>query len=110
MTWERIPKQNSAGRPSNPNPQLRAVRAKGRSARFQLNSAALLILSEHIVFLRNGESLAVRGACENDLPYTIRKITKARCVGATGLATVGQVFELVRDGDLFLLNPLKESK
>ena len=107
--WEPIPKMKTC-QPFTFEPRLRACRANSSqtSVRLVANNSALAVLPKTIVFLRNGDNLAVREGCGGDLPYTIRKVTAGRFISATGIATIGQVFRLVPDGDMFLLEPVVE--
>ena len=70
------------------------------------------MLPKVAVLLRDGDSFALRPASEGELALLMRRVTigsrgsgAAMCIGEHG--TLGDRFQVVAQGDLFLLKPLE---
>jgi len=111
MSWEAVPKSLHGPR-LHSFPCLRVYRhTKHRYIKASGNVLATALLPREVVFLRDGNRVAIRAAREDEPRVLVRKVSPQRHSQQCSIA-IGSVdlpdgeYRLVPNGDLFLLEPL----
>ena len=109
MSWEAIPKQHTGHRKFDfPAARIAGHGRKGKWQRLVFNAAAVAMLPESIVLVRNGSQFALRLPLPGDSPNVIRRLSKTSSQAAcafSGYLKTGDRFRLVQKDSLFLLEP-----